>query len=224
MKIPPIMRRPTVQFGHYLFEADGTPAPIEWNVLDERETPNGKQKLLWSKYVLDVMPFSSIDLSNYPDESMEDLISCASNRWEYCSLREWLNRKFFNLAFTKEERERILPIDTLPETSRVKEPDHVFLLSVEEFRSYFSECKIRPQLGLTPYARKLTPSGRSWLRSANARGEVVCELNFNDREALFNPEFPICQISGWKPYETLGVHPAIWVQFDNETENEKGEK
>ena len=250
MERSPIMRRPTIQFGNYHFERDGTPAPIEWSILDERETPSGKQKLLWSKYILEIMPFDSLDLTWAEEEKYtEEVLSCASACWGRCSLREWLNCNFFNIAFTKEEQKQILPVDTLSkkDLSMVRVPDHIFLLSVEEFRSYFPKYECRPRPKLTPYSYKVKYPVTSiclggpehhiseeklchgntscWLRSETGRGGVVCdEDDYLTLTILFNPKIPIRELIAWEPYYSLGVRPAIWVQFDNETENEKGEK
>ena len=88
----------TIRFGRYLFEEDGTMAPIEWNVIAERETPAGKQKLLWSKYILDAAQFDESLFSPEYNGS-----GCYSSWWARSTLREWLNCAFYNIAFTKEE-------------------------------------------------------------------------------------------------------------------------
>ena len=76
-----------VEFGRYEQDNDpgNGPEPIVWIVL-ARE--NGKV-LLWSGYVLDAVPFHS---------------QPAKITWADCSLRQWLNRDFFEAAFTPEER------------------------------------------------------------------------------------------------------------------------
>ena len=46
-----------IRFGHYPFDADGKQADIEWLILDEQNTNNGKGILLLSRYILDAAQF-----------------------------------------------------------------------------------------------------------------------------------------------------------------------
>ncbi len=79
----------TIKFGSYEqdYPADGKDA-IEWIVLDK--TKNGI--FVISKYILDSMPYNMewVDVT-----------------WETCSLRKWLNNKFYNVAFNKTEKSMI---------------------------------------------------------------------------------------------------------------------
>ena len=71
-------------FGYYQNE------PIIWYILEN----SGSEMLLLSKY--------GIDCQQY-DGSYDICIE-----WKDCSLRKWLNKDFFNEAFSKEERNRIV--------------------------------------------------------------------------------------------------------------------
>ena len=80
----------TVTFGKYeqdiTYAQDGK-EDIEWTVLDIQ----GDSYLLISKYGLDAKPF------NFQQE--EDSENPNYVTWETCSLREWLNNDFLNMAF-----------------------------------------------------------------------------------------------------------------------------
>lgn len=116
-----------INFGSYQGEE------IEWRVLDVKDG----NALLLSEYGLDVQPFH---------ETKEDDVA-----WEDCTLRQWLNDKFYESAFTDEEKEKIVlsTSEGFPEynsrvpggeyTYRERETeDKVFLLSYTELCQYIS--------------------------------------------------------------------------------------
>ncbi len=130
----------TVTFGSYpQSDASGnTKEPIEWIVLDRQ----GDKAFLLSKYILDCK-----DYNNHGE-------NCT---WETCSLRNWLNSIFYNVAFSNSEKEIILTTNVLnkineevyykryapnyrPQIKTVAGNntfDKVFLLSLDEFDNYF---------------------------------------------------------------------------------------
>lgn len=118
-----------VTFGRYPQGAGDNPAPepIEWLVLEN----NGKTALLLSKYGLDCQPFHH--------ENKE-------KNWCDCDLRKWLNKEFFNSAFSDDERQRITE-SVIFEDNPVygkncgKTRDKLFCLSVEECYKYFGKVK-----------------------------------------------------------------------------------
>ena len=91
-----------IVFGSY--EQDGNKKngkePIEWEVL--KEDKNGI--LVISRYVLDYQPYSK-----KPDVGT----------WEACSLRKWLNKKFYSKAFNTKEQKKI-------NTVKLKNDDNSF--------------------------------------------------------------------------------------------------
>ena len=115
-----------VNFGSYPQTQNGNDkTPIEWRVLES----DGETALLISRYALDCRPYN---------EKYED------TTWEQCTLRGWLNNKFFNKAFSTEEKQYILQSNV----SADKNPkystnpgnatkDNVFLLSIVEANKYF---------------------------------------------------------------------------------------
>ncbi len=62
--------------------------PIEWVVLDKKKDG----LLVMSKYALDCLPYN---------KKMEN------TTWAECTLREWLNKKFYNAAFNSVEKKMI---------------------------------------------------------------------------------------------------------------------
>ncbi len=94
--------------------------PIEWVVLDKKKDG----LLVMSKYALDCLPYNTEDVYT---------------TWAECTLREWLNKKFYNAAFNSVEKKMI-------KTAAVKNDDNpyygteggkdtkdkVFLLSLSE--------------------------------------------------------------------------------------------
>ncbi len=108
-----------ITFGAY--EQDGNLAngqePIEWVVLSKTKS----QLFVVSKFALDAVP--------YNDKNTGDT-------WETCTLRKWLNEKFYNAAFNKDEK-ALIKTTTVEnfDNPKYKTPggndtkDKVFLLS-----------------------------------------------------------------------------------------------
>lgn len=99
--------------------------PIEWMILDENE--NGI--LLISRYALECMPY---------DKGDED------TTWETCSLREWMNKDFYNKSFSNDEKKLINTTHLVNEDNRrygtdggKDTDDKVFALSTLEAMEYF---------------------------------------------------------------------------------------
>ena len=180
-----------VTFGTYEQDADFTNGqePLEWDVIGQK----GNSYLLITHYVIDGKKFddSSSDTTQQANENK----SVKQVTWAKSSIRAWLNDDFYANAFTKEERAKIqqthnettdfLAFDTgylgfASGTSDAKKAnglggdatnDYVFLLSYEEFVTYFQPVKSqaianRMQCGRaivspTKYARNQGVSYRS---------------------------------------------------------------
>ena len=114
-----------VEFGSYEQNqntGDGT-EPIEWYVLDVKDG----RALLLSKYILENMPYHTYE---------EDI------SWENCTLREWLNGTFYDVAFDDEEKKRISTtlLENVwnpwnPNATYEYTEDKVFLPSMEDMLS-----------------------------------------------------------------------------------------
>ena len=94
-------------------------APIEWIVLDRQE-----DRVLLSKYALDARSFHEVENRDVT--------------WADCTLRNWLNRDFFNGAFSDEERSQIAQ-ETNTTANAPDAQDCVFLLSLDELNAYFPD-------------------------------------------------------------------------------------
>ena len=94
--------------------------PIEWIVLDKKKDG----LLVMSKYALDCLPYNT---------------EFVNTTWAECTLREWLNKKFYNAAFNSVEKKMIKTASVKNEdnpyygTEGGKDTkDKVFLLSLSE--------------------------------------------------------------------------------------------
>ncbi len=197
-QITNIQKGDIVTLGTYVQgDSEGIKEAIEWIVLEIKE---GKA-LLISKYALDAKKYG--DFSTY----------------ENCSLRNWLNNEFINLAFSTEEK-------FLIHTSTVKmcrEPeyeifhdsiiyDRIFLLSINEAEKYFdydSERKCKPTKyvvsrgvyvalnGHCPW--RLLPHGNDYLFPA--RVDSYGKITYN----------------GWlseNNYFPDAIRPAMWISLE----------
>jgi len=191
-----------ITFGHY--EQDNNlyngSEPIEWRVL---AVENGRA-LLISKYALDAKP--------YHDEIDKNIT------WEKCLLRGWLNEDFYNKAFDRSEKSRILQV-------KIKNPDNpkygtqggndtrdnIFLLSIDEANRYFASDDDRKCLA-SDYAKEngaynvYINNERSWwwLRSPGYESFYA---------ALVSPDGGV-GISGDIIYSDLdAVRPAFWLDL-----------
>ena len=125
----------TIEFGKYQQsynpeKNDWSEEPIEWIIL-EKDSEN-KKALILSKYILDVRPIT------YKSEEK-------NTTWENSNIRSWLNDKFYNSAFTDEEKSRIKEVQIINEDNDDymtlggrDTTDKIFLLSIGEARKYFS--------------------------------------------------------------------------------------
>ena len=115
----------TIKFGTYEqdYPVNGKD-PIEWVVLDK--TKDGI--VVMSKYALDCLPYNT--------ENTHYTVT-----WETCTLRKWLNEKFFTAAFNKTEKAMIRKTTVHNNDNTYFDykteggndtKDMVFLLSIEE--------------------------------------------------------------------------------------------
>ncbi len=190
----------TVELGTYPFEKDGTRQPVQWMVLKEED---GKA-LLFSAYGIDIKPYNN---------KQEDIT------WETCILRKWLNKTFYNKAFTKEEKKRIL-------LTTVENPDNpaygtkggndtedrVFLLSIREAEEWLTRIERMPVL--TPFASMPVPTpfakskdGYSWWLRSPGDGSRSAALVYYDG-GLYD--------LGRSVHGSYAVCPALWIDLDSD--------
>ena len=125
----------SIEFGKYKQTRDSVEnewrkEPIEWIIL-EKDSEN-KRALIISKYILDVR--SNVYKSGEKNTT-----------WKNNNIREWLNDKFYDEAFTEEEKNKIIEVQIVNEDNDDymtfggrDTTDKLFLLSISEARKYFS--------------------------------------------------------------------------------------
>ena len=213
---------PTYKMGKYTQFVDGSDfgeQPIEWIILDEDKKNN--RALLISKYILDGRRL----FANANEENVT---------WETSAMRKWLNDKFYNKAFSDEEKNLIETVhltnedneDYLTLGGRDTE-DKIFLLSVKEAKKYFSSDKLEDdinQLGRfaatkgTDYAQYKRLTGKEYGKKDG------CESWGKDNRAYFLRSPGVKQNyaavvaedayintggSGGGP----GIRPAMWIKY-----------
>lgn len=187
-------------FGRYVQRKDGTPEPIEWQVLKQE---NGRM-LLISKYALDCQAFDSKN----------------ADIWEDSTLRSWLNHSFLTNAFTDEEqamiKEEVVIPDKNPQRSMslrsflendTSVVDKVFLLNVSEANQYFHSNEERKCIP-TEYAIANGVVNRQttcqwWLRTI---GGFIQGITTIDVDGSIN-------LVGEDDNNKIAVRPAIWVKY-----------
>ena len=174
----------SVWFGNYPQNIDGTQKPIEWIIL-KRE---GNKALLLSKYVLDAKKYN---------RTWKDIT------WETSSIRRWLNKDFYALAFNDIEQKRIM------EKYFYKNDitDKVFLLSVGAVESLFKNDEER-KAKATEYARK----------KGLTEHETKCSVWWLQSSDISNWDAPVVSDRGWisssrANHEYEGVRPALWINL-----------
>ena len=195
----------TIVFGNYRDE------DIQWIVLDTNE--NG-DKFLITKYVIDVKYYNDIDFDNPFGSSGTE-----NQSWEESTLRQWLNSEFIEKSFTEAERQGI-------KTTHIKSDrnskyhtkcgsgtyDRVFILSEDEVKAYFA----------TEDDLKVKPWGKpSWYPGLWVNRESYCNWwlrtpGCDSSRAACVRDTGYIYLRGYQTWiHTLGVRPAMWVNFDD---------
>ena len=184
-------------FGHYEQDnnTDNGPEPIAWQVL----TIKDDHALLLSKYALETVP--------YNDEHVPVT-------WESSSLRKWLNKNFYNYAFNSSEKVKIIEaVNSNPDNPAGTDggfatKDNVFLLSIDEVKSYFTSADERI-CKATQYAlsrgNQTDESGSTvwWLRTPGTTSKSASNVGFSGSIS-----------SDYGYLNGFFVRPAIWVEAD----------
>lgn len=177
----------TVTFGSYpQSDASGnTKEPIEWIVLDRQ----GNKVLLLSKYILDCKSYNNTNV---------DIT------WENCTLREWLNDTFINIAFNNNEQncietthinnndfisERGSSISIISAGNDTN--DKIFCISVDELKNYFK------QENFFTYNKRLSTNGTDYAINVINGGYNLPIFDFNDLSSNPNAEFCLGNSSFW---------------------------
>ena len=209
----------TVTYGHYPQTAEGNDeTPIEWLVLDVQ----GDKALLLSRYGLDTKPYNEKDT----------IVT-----WETCTLREWLNGKFLNRAFSAEEQKAIPVTDVDNGESQGYSgwsteggndtQDKVFLLSYAEAHRYLeveywevsgSLGNTKSRVAPTAYAVKNGAIKSDDYRTADGEAAGFWWL----RSLGHEPDFVArvspfgCLYSSYAHDDINAVRPALWIELGQE--------
>ena len=214
----------TYAFGKYPQTANGEPQSIEWYILERDH--NNQRTLLLSKYLLDNGVFDTPTIPVGKDCDCDVFSTDTSDRtaiWNSSTIRSWLNGyeprfnsfskdfthdNFIQKAFTKQEQDLILPVDTTIEDGpKARCEDRIFFLSMEEAAKYFPNRRSR--IGrATPYAEQQRVNiehGAAWwwLRSP---GQDVTRTVCVDPNGNI---FPMGSVTG---LGQVGIRPAIWLK------------
>lgn len=191
-------------FGNY--EQDNNPdngaEPIEWQVLSRQDG----RMLVISRYGLDCQRYNE---------------TYANVTWETCTLRNWLNTEFYNIAFSGSEKELIV-------TTALDNPDNavygtlggsvtddnVFCLSIDESKTYFASGQsgsaepTQYAVSKGAYANTSTQwSGGScyyWLRSPGNAQDFASIISINGNADSY----------GYLVYSSPEVvRPAMWLSM-----------
>ena len=108
-----------IQHSVPLKNEDSAASTVSWLTIATKDD----QSLLMSKSVLAFKPYDT---------------SGTNSLWEHASLRRWLNEDFYAKAFSDDEKQSILPTQ-LDSTDESSEADNVFLLSIDEAKTYLDD-------------------------------------------------------------------------------------
>lgn len=196
----------TVFFGTYEQDnnASNGKEDIEWLVLEKKDN----LLLVVSQYGLDSQTYNT---------GKEGAI------WEACTLRQWLNNKFFNSAFSDDEKAMIPEVTVLVDENPnydididTDTQDRVFLLSIFEVYMYFhsdNERECKPTKYALSKDVRVYDSGNCawWLRTPGNP----------DSAAMVHGDGSICclggsdVIVGTSVSSNLAVRPAMWIDLSN---------
>ena len=188
-----------VYYGFFQQNADApySKQPIRWKVLDIQD---GKA-LLISEQILDGRPYDK---------------PYATNKWESCTLRQWLNNDFLDEAFTSYEQDSIVAAnvtaDANPQVGSDQgsdTKDKVFLLSINEAEKYFASDYDRQCL-CTSYASSHIEYQWNyagwWLRTSGVADKSYLQASFVTSVGSI-----ACH--GRTVQHDLAVRPAMWVDI-----------
>lgn len=192
VEIGPSVLQDTLFFGNYYYGSNGEKKPVEWIILKEEKG----RKLLLSKYIIDAVDYHEAG---------------KIGSWKECSLRTWLNTEFADQVFSKEERSHLVESERTETRNFIYNTndsdvcrDKVFLLSIEEVKTYFDKCQIAAPV--TPYALEkgvfAHEYGLWWVRTPGDKYGMQAYINAGGK---------ITYEGCYQQRREVGLRPAIWV-------------
>lgn len=199
----------TIQFGDYEGET-------EWLVLAKEDG----RALITSKYALPLYSFSFYPYGGFMERYYYTMSGGEPSKridenktWEISKERQFLNRFFIEAAFSEEERKVIVPITVSTPDSPYGPVggsdtfDHVFLLSADEAKEYFSttaDRRLRYSERRSNYAKTFGWFCQWVLRSPGSRPKFAVVSENGD----INLDIAVVGASN-------GVlRPAMWIRLD----------
>lgn len=186
----------TIWFGSWHTAADGTPAELEWRVLERDDD----KLFLLCRDIIDCRQFGS------------------AGYWNQSELRTWLNEEFINSAFSAQEQQRIsltkvtftstrYNSDThSQEITTLQSEDKIYLLSDNEIHRYDLEQEQSDytEYGAVQYVSHNTADQHSdedcwWLRDRKTSGVEVKYCDDYFATTAFHREYH-------------GVRPVMWIE------------
>ncbi len=157
-----------IVFGSY--EQDGDESngkePIEWEVL-------GKDKngiLVVSRYILDCQPYNE---------------EWTAVTWKTCTLRKWLNKKFYNTAFNAKEQKKINTVKVknaanqrLGTDDGKNTKDKIFSLSLDEIMNHYSFNEYNEE-DYYGYCQALIVPSTSYAKNKGIETHSITEHDYN---------------------------------------------
>ncbi|MDD6036492.1 MAG: DUF6273 domain-containing protein [Lachnospiraceae bacterium] len=211
--------------------------PVEWLVL---EVKDGKAFLL-AKDSLDAEKFDeNYDIQQRRNENFGGEHYDYHPTWESCTLRTWLNSEFYNLAFTKKDKESVLltEVKNTPNMYRGDDSgpdtmDYVYLLSDAEAIKYFGEEWLRTCFVWDPPAKTeqlCTPTEVAFARGGYTElfsyGEVVAWHDpyshwwlrttggFEDGPVYMYSNGFLMADGTYGDRAYIGVRPCLWIDVE----------
>lgn len=173
--------------------ASGKKQPLSWRILSC--SADRKRALVLCRKIIVFKPY------NEENEAVT---------WEECTLRGWLNRDFYEAAFSAEERELIIPtMISNPDNAEYgtgggnATEDRIFLLSPDEVKEY---------LPGESEAVRVTYDGDVWCWWLRSPGK--CSNSAAYVHGTFYGD--ICRIGNCVE-EASGVCPAFWINLNPES-------
>ena len=196
IQTPIISRGDIVSFGSYYqlgTKENPIKADLEWTVL----TVKDDQALL----------LSNMGLIYEAIEATE-----GRNKWASCSLKDWLNLDFYNLAFTEKQQNKILQTEITG--------DNVFCLSKQEVEEYVLSipeliyCK--PTEYAIDYCRKLPVSKGGKQPTPRPEGDYWWLRDAGNVRSFMTVNYDgvISTTGTLGTYRGIMVRPAIWVKAE----------
>lgn len=200
---------------------------ISWKVVGTKKN----RLTLQSEYILDYKLF---DLDRYGKMNDKEIAKIKTGVfWEKSKIREWLNSCFVKMAFSSDDRAKLLvteintPVSSLSDR---KTYDKVYLPSIEEIRYGFdTDISLLRGKQVSPASRENAPytqyvainSSGSWVNGSyglRSRGVIDYDDSYKTSESFEGHALINGKLGLWKLNKGMGIRPVICIDSDNVSE------